>query len=371
MKKNAFHHRFRTLCSVLVVLGSSYLLIFLSGCGPEPPPIIIDGGNGGGGEDSTLVSVTELPPIKIPADNPLTFAGVDLGRHLFYEKMLSGDGTMSCATCHNNVMSFTDNNNAVSEGIRGEKGNRNAMTVFNLMYSNSLFWDGRAATLRELATMPIENPIEMDARVEDVLVKLNASELYKMKFKDAFGVELIEEVHLSKALEQFLITLVSDNSKFDKFNRGETQLSEQEIRGFNALKIKGCFNCHSTSLMHDNLSHNTALDKNPEDKGLGGFTNDPQDNFKFKTPSLRNIMLSAPYMHDGRFNTIEEVIEFYEKIQENGLLNASANSNAPKDLMSIAPRNRLRSDEIEDVKAFLNALTDYTYINNPKFQDPF
>lgn len=344
------------------------LAVVLTSCGPEPPPEIIPPQPKP--EDTTLISVSELPALNIPADNPLTVAGVDLGRHLFYDKILSGDETQACATCHNQELAFTDNNNAVSEGIRGLFGNRNAMPIFNLMWADSLFWDSRAMTLRELATMPIENPIEMDARVEDVLVRLNNTLMYKQKFKDAFGTDTIKEEHLAKALEQFLLIITSDNSKFDKSNRGEVQLTTQELNGFEVLKIKGCFNCHSTSLLHDNLSHNTALDRSPTDEGLKEFTKDHNDRFKFRTPSLRNIMVSAPYMHDGRFETIEEVMEFYEEgVMEN--INHPNNSNTPQELMRIAPRNRISQSEMESVKAFLHTLTDHEYLTNPKYSDPF
>lgn len=351
-----------------VVLGFfiALILVINVGCGPEPPPEVIL--PGAGVNDTTIIDITELPTPILPSDNPLSVAGVDLGRHLFYDKLLSGDQTQACATCHNQKLAFTDNNNAVSEGIRGQFGNRNAMAIFNLMWSNSLFWDSRAANLRQLATMPIENPIEMDARIEDVLERLNNSVLYKKKFKEVFLVDTIKEEHLSKALEQFLLSITSDNSKFDKFNRGEIKLTEQELRGFDVLKIKGCFNCHSSSLLHDNTSHNTALDKSPKDKGLMDFTGNYEDRHKFKTPSLRNIMVSGPYMHDGRFETIDEVIRFYEDVLPN--LNYEANRNA-SDSMKIAPRNKITSQEMQDAKAFLHTLTDHEFLNNPKFSDPF
>jgi cytochrome c peroxidase len=351
---------------LLLIIGAG---LALTSCGPEPPPIVIP--PTGGMNDTTLIEVTELPPLEIPADNPLTVAGVDLGRHLFYDKILSGDQTQACATCHNQANAFTDNEKQFSEGIHGQLGDRNSMPIYNLMWAKRLFWDSRAKDLRELATMPIENPIEMDARVEDVLVRLNNSVMYKDKFKKAFNTDTITKEHLSKALEQFMLTITSDNSKFDKFNRGEVQLTEQELRGFEVLRIKGCFNCHKNSLLHDNESHNTALDKFPTDKGLQGFTNLHEDRFKFRTPSLRNIMVSGPYMHDGRFETIEEVIRFYEDVQKLGNLTHSNNSNAPMDLMGIAPRNRITQQEMEDAKAFLRTLTDHEYLTNPKFSDPF
>lgn len=337
----------------------------LTSCGPEPPPFIIPKDDKPDPGDTSLISVTELPDLIIPNDNPLTVAGVDLGRHLFYDKILSGDQTQSCATCHSQKDAFSDNGLRVSAGIRGDSGDRNAMILFNLMWSTANFWDSRAKNLRELATMPIENPVEMDARIADVLARLNASALYSDKFKKAFGVDEIKEEHLAKAIEQFLLIITSDNSRFDKFNRGEIQLTAQELRGFETLKVKGCFNCHSTTLMTDNLSHNTGLDLVAKDKGLGGFTMKATDDFKFRTPSLRNVMVSAPYMHDGRFRTIEEVIKFYEEEVH------FESRNVDIELMSIAPRNRLTQTQMADVKAFLHALTDQKYLKDKRYQDPF
>ena len=340
------------------------ILLVLSSCGPEPPPIIIPPVDNPHTGDTTLISVTELPSLIIPDDNPLTVYGVDLGRHLFYDKILSGDETQACASCHIQEKAFTDGLR-VSAGIRGDSGDRNAMALFNLMWTKGNFWDSRAANLRELATMPIENPIEMDARIPEVLSRLNLSLMYRKKFHNAFQTDTIKEEHLAKAIEQFLLTITSDNSKFDKFNRGEVTLTAQEMNGFETLKVKGCFNCHSSTLMQDNKSHNTGLDRYPTDKGLGGFTNIPADDFKFRTPSLRNIMVSSPYMHDGRFRTVEEVIRFYEEDVDFGSRNLDV------ELMQIAPRNRLTVQQMNDVKAFLHTLTDQKYLKDPRYSDPF
>jgi cytochrome c peroxidase len=350
------------LCKIVCLIP---ILIAMIGCGPEPPPIIIPNTNPSNPGDTSLITVTELPALIIPEDNPLTVSGVDLGKHLFYDNILSGDQTQSCATCHNQKNAFSDNGLRVSEGIRGDSGDRNAMVLFNLMWSSANFWDSRAANLRELATMPIENPIEMDAKLPDVLDRLNQSVMYLSKFKDAFDTDTIKEEHLAKAIEQFLLTITSDNSKFDKFNRGEVKLTAQELRGFETLKVKGCFNCHSTTLMHDDISHNTGLDRVPADLGLGGFTAKATDDFKFKTPSLRNVMVSSPYMHDGRFRTIEEVIRFYEEDVQ------FSSRNITLEFLQIAPRNRLTTEDMADVTAFLHSLTDQKFLDDPRYKDPF
>lgn len=351
-----------------IVLLAWFSALILASCGPEPPPIVI-GGEDGDTKDTSFFRVSaEMPSVFIPEDNPLTREGVELGRRLFYDPFLSGDQTQSCGSCHSPKFGFTDNGNKVSEGIRGDLGTRNAMPIFNLIWNSSFFWDSRAETLRELALMPIENPLEMDEDVDNLLVRLNVHELYPSLFKRAFDVEEIKDEHLAKALEQFLLTIVSDNSKFDKFNRGELSLTETEQLGFDKLKVKGCFNCHSTSLFHDNQSHNTGLDQVVTDKGKGGANHINSDLGKFRTPSLRNIMLTAPYMHDGRFATIDEVLTFYDQDVH---INAQNITGDTRKFLEIGMRNRLMDFEVEEVKAFLHTLTDRDMVDDERFQDPF
>lgn len=341
--------------------------VLIAACGSEPDPIIIDDGTGGDDDDRLIRVSEEMPPLNLPEDNPLSRKGVELGRMLFYDPFLSGDGTQSCGSCHNPQFGFTDNDKQFSEGIRGELGVRNSMPLFNLMWSSSLFWDSRAETLRKLALMPIENPVEMDQDIGELIVKLNEHAEYKDLFKAVFEVDEIDSTHLAKALEQFLLTIISDNSKFDKFNRGLVELTAEEQRGFDKLKVKGCFNCHSTTLFHDNKSHNTGLDAQIKDKGLGGHTGQTSDMGKFRTPSLRNIMRTAPYMHDGRFETIDEVLDFYDADVQ---LDAPNVDGETEDFLRIGMRNRLTPIEVEEVKAFLRTLTDTDMMNDPRFQDP-
>jgi cytochrome c peroxidase len=352
----------------LGILSVSLLLSLLfTSCGPEPPPIIIGGDPGQ--QDTTLFRVSgEMPPVSWPSDNPLTREGFELGRRLFFDPFLSGDGTQSCGSCHVAEFGFTDNDKQFSEGIRGELGNRNSMPTFNLLWNASFFWDSRAETLRQLALMPIENPLEMDEDIGRLVIRLNEHDKYPNWFKSAFGIDTIKSEYIAKAIEQFLLTMVSDNSKFDKFNRGEVTLSDQEQKGFDKLKVKGCFNCHSTSLFHDNKSHNTGLDAVVKDQGLGGHTGNSSDYGKFKTPSLRNIMLTAPYMHDGRFANIDEVLKFYD---EEVHINGQNVNGETRDFLAIGMRNRLQPFEVDEVKAFLNTLTDHELINDPRFKDPF
>lgn len=341
-----------------------FIAVWLSACGPETDPEIIPKTNPN--DSVAIVSASsEMPPVRISEDNPFTKAGIDLGRHLFYEKMLSGDNSQACADCHVQHLGFTDNEKAVSEGITGAMGNRNAMPIFNLMWHDNFFWDSRSVSMREQVLLPIQNPIEMNATLEDVLQKLNTSPFYREKFKTAFGIDVIDTTHVAKAMEQFLFSVISENSKFDRFNRGEAVLTDAELRGFERLKVKGCFNCHKGNLFMDQLSHNTGLDLAPEDEGLYLTTGNSSDIGKFKTPTLRNVMVTAPYMHDGRFKTIEEVLDFYDNdIQFNS-------PNVDKDLLEIGTRAKLSAQDIADVKEFLKALTDYQYLGDGRFTNPF
>jgi cytochrome c peroxidase len=352
--------------SQIVFLSFVVLLSCLSSCKDTPPDIIIKKEEPVNNSDTFQLKISsEMPEMRVPADNPLTKEGVLLGKFLFFDPILSGNNKQACGDCHNQGDAFTDNKKQFSEGIRAKLGTRNSMPIFNLMWADHLFWDGRAATLRELATMPIENPLEMDARIPDVLLKLNASSLYKSKFKSAFGVDTITKETLSKALEQFLLTIISDNSKFDRVNMGLEKFTASEQRGFDDMKIKGCFACHKGTLLHDNSFHNIGLESTFTDVGLANFTKKNSDMGKFKTASLRNIAQSAPYMHDGRFATLMEVIDFYD----NDVVINSPNISLTE--MSVIRRNKLSAEQKKDIIAFLNTLTDSKYLQNTNYKTPF
>ncbi len=348
----------------LIFCGFVFGSLFLASCKPEEPDVIIKKTK----LDTALISVSsEMPPIVSFADNKVTKAGLELGRFLFYDKLLSDNNTISCGSCHNQALAFTDNGKKFSTGSSEDKvGNRNAMPTFNLMWFDSLFWDSRVARLKQLAIMPIENPLEMNTTAEAVVEKLKVSADYKERFKKAFGDENITTERLAMALEQFLMSMVSDNSRFDKAKRGELSLTGEEKRGFEVASQKGCFNCHSTSLFTDNLSHNTGLDLYFKDKGLGGFTKKYNQEGKFKTPSLRNVALTAPYMHDGRIETLEKVIDFYDHDVKDNLTSRNISP-----FIEQGTRNQISPADKKALIAFLNSLTDYELTNNPKFSDPF
>ena len=311
-----------------------------------------------------------LDPV-IPSNNPQTEEGVLLGKKLFFDPILSDDGSLACAGCHYATNAFTDTTR-FSDGIDGLFGNRNAMPLFNLAwnYDNTFFWDGRDLGLENQVFEPITNPLEMHSTWEAVAEKLQAHPEYPELFNAAFGSQTIDSVLVSKAIAQFERTLISANSKFDKFLLGTANLTPEESNGFTVFmdESKGdCFHCHGSDnnpLWTDNKFHNNGLDSTFSDLGLGNVTGDPADNGKFKTPSLRNLAFTAPYMHDGRFETIEEVINHYSE----GL----QNSTTIDPLMKKVDQGgvQLSLQEKADLKAFLLSLSDTDFINNPNFSNP-
>lgn len=319
-----------------------------------------------------------FPLPVIPADNALTVEGIDLGRHLFFDKKLSADGTQSCGSCHNQQMAFTDNNKRFSTGITGAIGTRNAMAIFNLTWvPGGFFWDGRANTLREQALIPIEDPIEMAHDINLLVSQLNNEEFYKEKFGKAFGTEEVDRDKVAKALEQFMLSIISVDSKFDKARRGEAALTPQENEGFDIFmrefrsiddpRPKGgdCFHCHGGQLFTTNTFHNNGISAEPfADEGRFRVTGLPSDKGKFRAPSLRNIAVSGPYMHDGRFETLIDVLNHYN----NGVIRSSTldpNMKAVDDGLGLTP------NQVNSLLAFLNSLTDTVYLNNPAYKNPF
>ncbi len=325
-----------------------------------------------------------LPPPILPPDNPLTKEGIALGRMLFYDPILSGDSTQSCASCHLQSFAFTDSAR-FSRGITGAIGTRNAMQIINAAWQHSFFWDGRSPSLEAQALEPVENPIEMAARWPDVIARLRRHPTYPTLFYKAFGTQTITPKLVTKAIAQFERTLISFNSRYDQYKRGEIELTPLERLGeqlffseplIDPLGTKitaggDCFHCHSGALFTDNLFHNNALDSahtiyDFPDPGLGAITQRPEDYGKFKTPTLRNIELTAPYMHDGRFATLEEVIR--EHYNKGGYWSPTVDP-----LMKFVNKGGLRLNdmEIQALVAFLKTLTDTTFLHNPAYSNPF
>lgn len=327
----------------------------------EPTPLDID--------IPVLFQQTILSPV-IPNNNPQTLEGVALGKKLFFDPILSDDETMACASCHKPQNAFTDNT-ATSDGIDGIFGNRNSMPLFNLAwnYDERFAWDGKELSLERQALEPVQNPIEMHSDWDEVVAKLVAHPEYPELFRLAFKTRTITKELTTKALAQFERTLISANSKFDKFSLGQTTLTPQEQNGLAVFldESRGdCFHCHgnpNNPLWTDNDFHNNGLDANFLDLGLGGVTGDPNDNGKFRSPSLRNLEYTAPYMHDGRFETLDEVINFYSE----GLQNSPTIDPLMKKVEEGGVQ--LSTQDKADLKAFLLTLSDPSFLTNPDFQN--
>jgi cytochrome c peroxidase len=311
-------------------------------------------------------------------NNPITKEGVFLGRMLFYEKRLSGNNKMSCGTCHQQAKAFTDGK-AFSRGIDGKEGRRSAMSLVNLLWVRNLFWDGRAATLEEQAAVPIQDTLEMHQSLEQGVAKLQRSPTYPPLFKLVFDSDQITKENLVKAIAQFERTLISSNSRYDRFLQGKYQPTAAERTGAilfmthpipeNALRGANCGDCHAGPKTFMDYFHNNGLESTPTDAGREEVTKRYQNRGMFRIPSLRNIALTAPYMHDGRFKTLSEVLDHYnEHLQPSAtlspLLMEATNQRGGRTLL-------LTPEEKECVLAFLNMLTDSTFITDPRFSDPF
>jgi len=299
-----------------------------------------------------------FPNMNIPTNNPITIEGVYLGEKLFNDPILSADNTQSCASCHNQSSAFSQQSQ-FSIGIDGIAGNRNASALINIGWNNSFNWDGSALTLEEQAFEPIRNPIEMHNTWLNVENKLNQDSIYKDLFKKAFNIDHIDSNHVVMAIAQFERTLISANSKYDKYLRQEILLSPEEINGYIIFNTeKGdCFHCHGTNLFMDNQFHNNGIDFEPFlDLGLGGVTNNISDYGKFRTPTLRNIEHTAPYMHDGRFTTLEEVVEHYNS-------GGKYSSTVDPLMKNIGIGLQLTEQEKENLIAFLKTLSDEDFIS--------
>jgi len=355
--------RFRAITMGLISAG----LCAAWSCSGSDDPVIPD-------EDRwpapTLVNINApgYPPVPQPTDNRATVEGVALGRMLFYDPILSGDSTQSCASCHQFGRAFSDTLQ-FSLGIRNMPGGRNATAITNPAWLPNAFWDGRAASLEEQATMPVENPVEMDAKWDDVVVALQATTDYPELYGKAFGTDIITKDLTVKAIAQFERTFVSYRSKYDAW----LATGDPVAAGFTPAQTRGrqifdsevgdCFHCHNVNVFMTDFSfRNVGLDSPLVDLGLGDRTGNPNDMGKFRVPTLRNIELTAPYMHDGRFATLEDVVNHY---------NSGGNGTATVDpLIRVGVGLGMTPQEVSDLVEFLKTMTDTEFANDPVFSNP-
>jgi len=311
--------------------------------------------------------------------NPLTVEGIELGRRLFYDPIMGRDSAISCAACHKQELAFTDGR-SLAVGIRGQEGSRSAMSIVNLAFNpNGFNWDGSEGKLWEQAIHPVENMLEMDEDWEAVVNRLRSSEDYSRRFRAAFGVSNTREITremAAKAIAQFEMTIISADSHFDRvvYQNSEFFTEEEQLGADSLFFVEdvpldalhpGCGHCHNQPSFGDNLFKNNGLDAvalldDFADPGFGAVSGSRFDNGKFRTPTLRNIALTAPYMHDGRFETLEEVIEEYAR-GGHGVENEDPNITG----FPLSEREKAA------LVAFLRSLTDESLLTDPRYASPF
>lgn len=295
-------------------------------------------------------------------NNPLTPEKTYLGRVLFYDPVLSADSTISCASCHSQYSGFTHIDHSLSHGIGDSVGTRNAPVLINLVYQDKFMWDGAIHHLDVQALAPINNPLEMGETLANVVQKLKRIPSYQTLFLEAFGDTIVTGEYTLKALAAFMASLNSSHSKFDQVLSGKAVFTNQEKQGFELFE-KHCISCHTAPVFSSGEFANNGIAPDPkiQDSGRMTVTQNSDDSLKFKIPTLRNIEFSFPYMHDGRFKTLREVLLHYSQLSE-------------KQLWGLDPRLKdlsLSENEQTDLIAFLLTLTDQEFLFNKDFSFPF
>lgn len=343
---------------------------------PEPKP-----------SDNTPTPLQWTKPSYFPdpvydlSKNPLTVEGVELGKFLFYDGILSRTDNIGCGTCHQQQAAFTHHGHDLSHGVDDKIGTRNAPSVQNMAWNTSFFWDGGVHDLDMVPPVPIQNKVEMDQRVSNVIEKLKKTPVagaakqvdYPKMFKAAFGSDSITADRMMQALSQFMMTMVSATSRYDYFVRGDASaLTAQEKDGLSIFKQK-CASCHAGELFTDQKFRNNGLTPNRiNDQGRYAINLNADDRLKFKVPSLRNAGLTAPYMHDGRFTTLEQVLDHYAN-DKPGSKDSIYVSPTLDPLLNAAGQKRgisLTSAEKQSIIAFLRTLNDDDFIKDKRFSDP-
>ena len=300
-------------------------------------------------------------PVYDFKNNPLTEEGFQLGRNLFYDPILSKDNTISCASCHLQATGFTHVDHDLSHGIEGKIGTRNSLTLQNLAWNKNFMWDGGVNHLDVQAIAPITSEVEMNETLENVVVKLQKSDKYVALFEKAFGTKKITGQLTLKAISQFVVSLTTSNSKYDKVSRKEEKFTEIEQKGYKLFQ-KHCTSCHKEPLLTNDSFRNNGLpiDEDLKDIGRMKITQNSEDSLHFKVPTLRNIEFTYPYMHDGRFKTLNEVVKHYNS----GIQKSTTLSKELLQPMSLSDNERI------ELIAFLKTLTDKSFLFNTKYTYP-
>jgi cytochrome c peroxidase len=293
--------------------------------------------------------------------NPLTQSGIDLGRRLFYDGRLSKDGNFPCASCHQQFDAFATYDHDLSHGFNNAFTTRNAPGLANLAWEQAFQWDGGVNNIEVQPLAPLTAPNEMAETIDNVIAKLKADSRYPSMFKSAFGDETINSQRMLKALSQFLLSLVSSNSKYDRVVQGRASFDAQEQAGYVFFKAN-CASCHTEPMFTDHSYRNNglALSSYLKDYGRMKITGNAADSLKFKVPSLRNVNITYPYMHDGRFWFLSQVLDHYSTgIVQSATLDPSLKKGIP-----------MSYEDKQNVLAFLRTLTDSSFLNNPNFSQP-
>ncbi len=293
--------------------------------------------------------------------NPLLPEKVLLGRALFYDPILSRDSTVSCSSCHTQYAAFTHIDHSLSHGIDGRIGNRNSPALMNLAWQKEFMWDGRVDKLQSQAVLPITHPDEMDETIEHVLQKLKHSDIYPRLFYAAFGDSTLSGEQMLDAISQFMVSIVSSESRYDSVMRKQGEFTPKEANGYKLFK-QHCASCHTEPLFTNQAYENNGLpiDTSLKDYGRVNVTHKASDSFKFKVPTLRNIEISSPYMHDGRFKRLHDVVNHYTSGIQKGT-NLSTHLQTPI---------VLSANEKVDLVAFLLTLTDIKFLSNKEYSYP-
>ena len=314
-------------------------------------------------DESQNSQIADWPnPVYNFKQNPVTEEGFQLGRKLFYDPMLSRDNTISCANCHLQYTGFTHVDHAVSHGIEGRKGTRNSPVLINLAWNSSFHWDGGVNHLDVQAINPIQHSAEMDNSLVNVLEYVNNSKEYRSAFFSVFGDSIANSQSLMRAISQFTVSLVSSNSKYDQYMRGEVSFTKQEKKGLKLFE-RHCNSCHTAPLFNSNeyASNGLSIDTTYNDLGRYGITKVGSDSLKFRIPTLRDIEHTYPYMHDGRYKKLSEVVEYYAK---------ELDRSNPYLSEKLKEEMKLSDNDQKDLIAFLCTLTDKSFLYNRRFGFP-
>lgn len=316
------------------------------------------------GEQWQFKTPSHFPAPVYPINtNPITRAGFALGKKLFYDPILSVNNTISCGSCHLQTSAFTQHGHSVSHGVFDRLGKRNSQPIMNLAWSGSFMWDGGVFNLDLQPIAPITNHEEMDDSVANVLNRLRNSAIYPPLFKAAFGTAEINTTNFLKALSQFMLMCVSSNAKYDSVMRGQANFTASEAEGYAVFRQK-CSSCHKEPLFTDHSFRNNGLAISwVNDVGRSAISLHDTDAYKFKVPSLRNLSFTPPYMHDGRFYTLEAVLDHYTKqVQNTPNLDPLLQKN---NVMGIA----LSTEEKQQIVSFLHTLDDKNFILDERFAE--